>query len=79
MKIYTGNNGIIAFSIVSLTILPNSSNPVFRALESLVLHPEKVDEMKKESVAYVRRHYDFVQVARQYERLYLSLMERNVK
>ena len=52
---------------------------VFRALESLVLHPEKVDEMKKESVAYVRRHYDFVQVARQYERLYLSLMERNVK
>lgn len=52
---------------------------VFRALESLVLHPEKVDEMKRESVAYVRRHYDFVQVARQYERLYLSLMERNVK
>ena len=52
---------------------------VFSALESLVLHPEKVDEMKRESVAYVRRHYDFVQVARQYERLYLSLMERNVK
>ena len=52
---------------------------VFRALESLVLHPEKVDEMKRESVIYVRRHYDFVQVARQYERLYLSLMERNVK
>ena len=52
---------------------------VFRALESLVLHPEKVDEMKRESVAYVRRHYDFVQVARQYECLYLSLMERNVK
>lgn len=52
---------------------------VFRALESLVLHPEKVDEMKRESVAYVRRHYDFVQVARQYERLYLSLKERNVK
>ncbi len=52
---------------------------VFRALESLVLHPEKVDEMKRESVIYVRRYYDFVQVARQYERLYLSLMERNVK
>ena len=52
---------------------------VFRALESLVLHPEKVDEMKRESVAYVRRYYDFVQVARQYERLYLSLMERSVK
>ena len=52
---------------------------VFRALESLVLHPEKVDEMKRESVAYVRRHYDFVQVARQYERLYRSLIERNVK
>ena len=52
---------------------------VFRALESLVLHPEKVDEMKRESVIYVRRHYDFVQVAQQYERLYHSIMERSVK
>lgn len=52
---------------------------VFCALESLVLHPEKVDEMKMQSVAYVRRHYDCIQVARQYERLYRSLTERREK
>lgn len=52
---------------------------VFRALESLVLHPEKVNEMKAQSIAYVRRHHDYVQVARQYERLYLSLMDRKAK
>lgn len=52
---------------------------VFKALESLVLHPEQVDEMKRQSVAYVRRHYDCVQVARQYERLYLSLIARREK
>ncbi len=56
-----------------------SEESVFKALESLVLHPDKVDEMKRQSVAYVRRHYDYVQVARQYERLYLSLSARKEK
>lgn len=52
---------------------------VFKALESLVLHPEKVNDMKMQSVEYVRRHHEYVQVARQYERLYLSLIERKAK
>lgn len=52
---------------------------VFKALSSLVLHPEKVNEMKMQSVEYVRRYHDYIQVARQYERLYLSLMERKAK
>ena len=46
---------------------------VYAELEQLVLHPERIDELKRQSVAYVRRHHEYLKVARQYERLYLSL------
>jgi len=43
---------------------------VFNALEDLVLHPERIPELKRQSIAYVRRHHDYLKVARQYEALY---------
>lgn len=46
---------------------------VYKALEQLVLHPERLPELKLQSVEYVRRHHDYLKVARQYERCYLSL------
>ncbi len=39
---------------------------VFRKLENLVLHPERIPELSAQSVAYVNRHHDYVKVARQY-------------
>ncbi len=39
---------------------------VCQALEYLVLHPERIPELKRQSVEYVRRHHTDLKVARQY-------------
>jgi hypothetical protein len=39
---------------------------VYQELEKLVLHPERIPELKRQSVAYVCRHHDYLKVARQY-------------
>ena len=39
-------------------------------LEQFVLHPERIPELKRQSIEYVRRHHDHIKVARQYERIY---------
>ena len=49
-----------------------SYESVYHELEQLVLHPERLPELKRQSMEYVRRHHDYLKVARQYEALYLS-------
>ena len=39
---------------------------VVSALEQLVLHPEAIPELKRQSVEYITRHHDYLKVARQY-------------
>ena len=46
---------------------------VYQALEELILHPERIPMLKQQSIEYIRRHHDYLKVARQYESLYLSL------
>jgi hypothetical protein len=46
---------------------------VYAQLEQLVLHQERIPELKRQSVEYIRRHHDYLKVARQYEELYQSL------
>lgn len=46
----------------------------FRELERLALHPEIVPQLKRQSVEYVRKHHDYVKVAREYEQLYNRLL-----
>ena len=46
---------------------------VYNELEQLVLHPERIAELKQQSVEYVRRHHNYMKVARQYEQFYQSL------
>lgn len=41
-------------------------------LEQLVLHPERVPRLREESWQYVKRHHDYLKVARQYEQFYLK-------
>lgn len=50
-----------------------SYDSVYKALEQLVLHPDRLPELKRQSIEYVRRHHDYLKVARQYEQCYLSL------
>ena len=49
---------------------------VFHELEQLVLHPERVSRLKEESIAYVRKHHDYLKVARQYADFYQSLFPK---
>lgn len=43
---------------------------VYHELEQLVLHPERLPELKQQSIEYICRHHDYLKVARQYEALY---------
>ena len=42
-------------------------------IEQLVLHPERIPQLKRESVEYVRKHHDYIKVSRQYLDFYESL------
>lgn len=53
-----------------INVLPNYES-VYEALEQLVLHPERISQLKRESVIYVCRHHDYIKVARQYEDFFL--------
>mgnify|MGYP002522095892 CR=1 FL=1 len=50
-----------------------SYDSVYNELEQLVLHPERIVGLKRQSVEYVRRHHEYIKVALRYEQLYLSL------
>ena len=39
---------------------------VFHELEQLVLNPDRILELKRQSVEYVRKHHDYLKVAQQY-------------
>ena len=46
---------------------------VYQQLENLVLHPERIPQLKRESVEYVQKHHDYIKVAKEYEQFYLAL------
>ena len=46
---------------------------VYQELEQLILHPERISELKRQSVEYVKRHHDYVKVASQYIDFYSRL------
>lgn len=52
-----------------INVQPNYES-VYHELEQIVLHPDKLPELKLQSVAYVQKHHDYLKVARQYEAFY---------
>ena len=46
---------------------------VYHELEMLVLHPERIPELKRQSIEYIRRHHEYQKVAREYEAFYQKL------
>ena len=46
---------------------------VFHELEQLVQHPERLPQLKQQSIEYISRHHDFLKVAAQYDALYKKL------
>ena len=53
-----------------INVLPDYDS-VRHELEQLVLHPERLPLLKRQSQEYILRHHDYVKVAQQYEELYL--------
>lgn len=45
---------------------------VYHELEQLILHPERIPLLKRQSIEYVAKHHDYLKVARQYETIYLK-------
>ncbi len=52
---------------------------VYDELERLILHPEAISRLKRESIEYVSRHHDYLKVAQQYELLYKELADNKAK
>jgi len=42
-------------------------------LEHIVSRPELIPPLKKQSVEYIKKHHDYIKVARQYESIYKQL------
>lgn len=57
-----------------VNVLPTFES-CFEEIEGMVLHPERIEEMKRQSIEYVRRHHDYIKVAKQYEALYKQLLK----
>ena len=55
-----------------INVEPNYES-VYHELEQLVLHPERIAELKRQSIEYICRHHDYIKVARQYEQFYQFL------
>ena len=39
---------------------------VYHNLEQLVLNPKRIPELKRQSIEYVKKHHDYLKVAKQY-------------
>ena len=48
---------------------------VYEELEKLVLHPELIPQLKKDSIRYIIKHHDYIKVAKSYEQFYQKLLE----
>ncbi len=55
-----------------INVLPTKES-VYRELESVILNPEIIPYLKKQSVEYVQKHHDYIKVAKQYLDFYASI------
>ncbi len=56
-----------------INVLPYGDD-CFQKIEQLVLHPERIPQMKRDSIAYVAKHHDHLKVAKKYSDLYNQLL-----
>ena len=47
---------------------------VYSETERLIMHPERIAQLKKESLEYIAKHHDYVKVARRYEEIYMRIL-----
>ena len=56
-----------------INVLPTYES-VYQQLEQLILHPERIPQLKKESIEYINKHHDYMKVAKQYEAFYKQVL-----
>lgn len=56
-----------------INVQPNYES-CLHEIEELVVHPERIEELKRQSVEYVQKHHDYIKVAKQYEELYATIL-----
>lgn len=50
---------------------------VYEELENLVLHPERIPELKRQSYEFAQQHHHYIKVAQRYQELYKSLLKED--
>lgn len=55
-----------------INVEPNEES-VYNQLEKVIFDPQKIMFLKEQSVEYVRKHHDYINVAKQYVEFYLSI------
>ena len=48
-----------------INVFPNEES-VYQALRDLALHPERIPQLKRDSINYILKHHDYVKVAQRY-------------
>lgn len=56
-----------------INVLP-SYESVYDELEKLVLHPERIPQLKKESILYVNKHHEYIKVAKVMNSFYQKIL-----
>ena len=56
-----------------INVQPNYES-CYHEIEQIVLHPERIPELKRQSIEYIEKHHDYIKVAKQYEELYAKLL-----
>lgn len=52
---------------------------VYTEIEKLILQPSQIETLQKQSIEYIKKHHEYVKVAKQYERLYNRILQTSVK
>ncbi len=56
-----------------INVQPNHES-CYHEIEQFVLHPERIPELKRQSMEYIEKHHDYIKVAKQYAELYATLL-----
>ncbi len=56
-----------------INVLPNEDD-CYQKMKALAEHPEQIHQLKYDSIQYVRRHHDYIKVAKEYLKVYESLL-----
>lgn len=58
-----------------VNVLPTYES-CYHELEQLILHPERISQLKQQSIEYIRKHHDYQIVAKKYEQFYNIILNK---